>query len=34
VRLPEVVSAVESAGLRILRQDRQDDWCCLTAALK
>ena len=34
VRLPEVVSALESAGLQIIQQDQQDDWCCLIAALK
>ena len=34
VRLPEVVSSLESAGLQIIQQDQQDDWCCLIAALK
>ena len=33
-RLPEVVNALDTSGLRILRQDQQDDWCCLSAALK
>ncbi len=33
-RLPEVVTALESAGLSVLRREEQDDWCCLTAVLK
>ena len=33
-RLPEVIAALESAGLSVLNREEQDDWCCLTAALK
>ena len=30
-RLPEVIAAIESAGLTITQQEMQDDWCRLTA---
>lgn len=30
-RLPEVISAIEAAGLTVTQQEMQDDWCRLTA---
>ena len=33
-RLSDVISALNSAGLQVVEQQEQDDWCCLTAALK
>lgn len=32
-RLPEVLSALEKAGMQILSTQQQDDWCRVTAAL-
>ena len=32
-RLPEVLSALEKAGMQILSTKQQDDWCRVTAAL-
>lgn len=31
-RLEEVLSALEGAGLEVIRQQEEKDWCCLTAA--
>lgn len=33
-RLSEVLTALDSAGLRLIHQEEQNDWCCLTAMLK
>lgn len=33
-RLPEVLQALEAAGLRVISQDEENDWCCLSAGLK
>lgn len=33
-RLPEVLEALEAAGLCVTGRQEQNDWCCLTAALK
>lgn len=32
-RLPEVLAALEKAGMQILSTQQQDDWCRVTAAL-
>ena len=33
VRLGEVISAIENAGMQVLSTDRQEDWCRITAVL-
>ena len=33
-RLPEVLSALDQAGLQVIAQEEENDWCCLTAARK
>ena len=33
-RLGEVLEALEAAGLSVIQQEEQNDWCCLTAVLK
>ena len=33
-RLEEVLAALDAAGLRVIRQEEQNDWCCLTAQMK
>lgn len=34
IRLPEVLQALDIAGLQIISQDEENDWCCLSAKLK
>ena len=34
IRLPEVLAAIEKAGMRVLSTQQQEDWCCVKAALK
>lgn len=33
-RLPEVLSALDRSGLRVVAQNEENDWCCLTALRK
>ena len=33
-RLPEVLSALDHSGLRVVAQNEENDWCCLTALRK
>ena len=33
-RLPEVLSAIEANGLRVIDSQERDDWCCLTAVMR
>ncbi len=31
IRLEEVLSALDKAGLEVIRRQEEQDWCCLTA---
>lgn len=33
-RLPEVLQALDAAGLRVTTREEENDWCCLSAKLK